>query len=195
MVYTKTGDNGTTSLVGGRRVKKYDRRVEAYGSVDELNSHVGLLAAMLLSKTTDSGIASDAGKQFELLNSQLKQIQNRLFVIQTLLATEDGETYKKLPQLSASDISDMEQWIDIIEACLPKLNSFVIAGGSVEAAEAHVARTVCRRAEREIVRLADEEPVEENLMKYINRTSDYLFVLSRFILLLDKKDEIFWSAK
>ena len=195
MVYTKTGDNGTTSLVGGRRVKKYDRRVEAYGSVDELNSHVGLLAAMLLSKSIDSKNASDACKQFELLNNQLKQIQNRLFVIQTLLATEEEETYKKLPQLLASDISDMEQWIDTIEARLPKLSSFVIAGGSIEAAEAHVARTVCRRAEREIVRLADNEPVEENLMKYINRTSDYLFVLSRFILLLEKKDEIFWSAK
>lgn len=195
MVYTKTGDNGTTSLVGGRRVKKYDRRVEAYGSVDELNSHVGLLAAMLLSKSTDSKNASDACKQFELLNNQLKQIQNRLFVIQTLLATEEEETYKKLPQLLASDISDLEQWIDTIEARLPKLSSFVIAGGSIEAAEAHVARTVCRRAEREIVRLADNEPVEENLMKYINRTSDYLFVLSRFILLLEKKNEIFWSAK
>lgn len=195
MVYTKTGDKGTTSLVGGRRVKKCDQRVEAYGSVDELNSHIGLLATMLQNKSVDLDIAFDIREQFEELHNQLKQTQNRLFVVQTLLATEDEATYSKLPQIDDSDISAMENWIDTIESRLPKLDSFVIAGGSVESAQAHVARTVCRRAEREIVRLCETEAVEEKITKFINRTSDYLFVLSRFILILENKREIFWSAK
>ncbi len=195
MVYTKTGDNGTTSLVGGKRVKKCDQRVEAYGSVDELNSHIGLLAAMLYDKSQNLDIAFDIREQYEDKHNQLKRIQNRLFIVQTLLATEKEDTYKKLPQLEADDISEMEKWIDAIEEMLPKLNSFVIAGGNIESAQAHVARTVCRRAEREIVRLSETEDVEEILMKYTNRTSDYLFVLSRLILLLDNKPEFFWSVK
>ena len=179
MVYTKTGDNGTTSLVGGKRVKKYDPRVEAYGTVDELNSHIGLLAEMI--KNENCG-------------TQLATVQNNLFIIQTLLATEDEGIYQKLPQLKEENIAEMERWIDEMEAHLPKHNKFVIPGGSIASAQAHVCRTVCRRAEREIVRLADEENVEEKIKKYINRTSDYLFVLSRFILLVTQKEEKFWSA-
>lgn len=191
MIYTKTGDKGTTSLVGGRRVKKCDQRVEAYGTVDELNSHIGMLAEMMREQARDLDVAFDVREQFEDGCKQLKWIQNQLFVIQTLLATEEEETRKKLPQLSESATGELEQWIDTMDARLPKLNSFVIAGGSIAAAQAHIARTVCRRAEREIVRLDDDEMI----MKFINRLSDYLFVISRYTLLLENKREIFWSAE
>lgn len=194
MVYTKTGDSGTTSLVGGKRVKKCHPRVEAYGTVDELNSHIGLLAEMLKEETKSSDIDLKTCEQFGTLNNQLKKTQIKLFVIQTLLATENEATYNTLPQIGDNDISETEQWIDNMEKQLPKLKNFVIPGGSLTSAQAHVARTVCRRAERETVRLADEEKVDEKLLKYINRLSDYLFILSRYILLLEKKKEIFWSA-
>lgn len=195
MVYTKTGDKGTTSLVGGRRVKKYDQRVEAYGTVDELNSHLGLLAEMLLEESQDLEIDFDIREQFEECHKQLKKTQNNLFVIQTLLATEEETIYQKLPQLGEESVAEMEHWIDEMDGKLPKLNSFVIPGGSMASAQAHVCRTVCRRAEREIVRLAEEENIEEKIKKFINRTSDYLFVTSRFILLLADKKENFWSAE
>lgn len=188
MVYTKTGDNGTTSLVGGRRVKKYDLRVTAYGTVDELNSHIGLLAEMVKQLQDLDCLKRDA------CVSQLKKVQNNLFVVQTLLATEEETIYQKLPQLKEESVAEMEHWIDEMDAQLLKLNSFVIPGGSAASAQAHVCRTVCRRAEREIVRLAEEENIEEKIKKYINRTSDYLFVISRYILLLTNKEEIFWSA-
>jgi cob(I)alamin adenosyltransferase len=195
MVYTKTGDNGTTSLVGGRRVKKYDQRVEAYGTVDELNAHIGMLATMTRDKSIDLEMAFDIREQFENCYKQLKTIQNNLFVIQTLLATEDEDTYAKLPQLRDNATQEMENWIDTIDSRLPKLKSFVIPGGTTLAAQAHIARTVCRRAERLIVLLAETEKIEENIKKYINRTSDYLFVMARFTLLLENKAEIFWSAE
>lgn len=186
MVYTKTGDKGTTSLVGGQRVKKSDSRVEAYGTVDELNSHIGLLASML----KDNG-----EEELYRIHLQLKKIQNWLFVIQTLLATEDEATYSKLPTLDDNAVAEIESWIDFMDGCLPKLKSFVIPGGSMAAAQAHVARTVCRRAERETVRLNDISAVEEKIMKFINRLSDYLFVVSRYVLFVDNKEEIFWSAE
>ena len=195
MVYTKTGDKGTTSLVGGRRVLKCDQRVEAYGTVDELNSHLGLLAEMLREASIDLEIDFDIREKFEDIYKQLKKSQNRLFVVQTLLATEDEETYKKLPQLDTEAATETESWIDGMDARLAKLNSFVIPGGSKSAAEAHVARTVCRRAERETVRLSQDEKIDENIMKYINRMSDYLFVLSRYILMLQNRKENFWSAE
>lgn len=195
MIYTKTGDNGTTSLVGGRRVKKYDQRVETYGTVDELNAHIGMLATMMRDKSIDLEMAFDVREQFENCYKQLKTAQNKLFVIQTLLATEDEETYKKLPQLDDNATDEMEAWIDDIDKRLPALKSFVIPGGTTISAQAHIARTVCRRAERQIVRLAEEENIEEKIKKYINRTSDYLFVISRFALILENKAENFWSAE
>ena len=184
MIYTKTGDKGTTSLVGGQRVKKCDQRVEAYGTVDELNSHIGMLGELII------GI-SDNEEQFRLCYKQLKWIQNQLFVIQTILATKEEDIRAKLPQLNGNATEELEKWIDAMDAKLPKLNSFVIAGGSLAAAQAHIARTVCRRAEREIVRLEEED----NLIKFINRLSDYLFVMSRYTLLLENKKENFWSAE
>ena len=195
MIYTKTGDNGTTSLVGGRRVKKYDQRVEAYGTVDELNAHIGMLATMMRDKSIDLEMAFDVREQFENCYKQLKTAQNKLFVIQTLLATEDEDTYNKLPQLDDNATDEMEAWIDDIDKRLPALKSFVIPGGTTISAQAHIARTVCRRAERQIVRLAEEENIEEKIKKYINRTSDYLFVISRFALILENKAENFWNAE
>ena len=194
MVYTKTGDKGTTSLVGGRRVKKFNPRVEAYGTVDELNSHIGLLAEMVSNSSITSTTSSNNDSSITSITSSLKKMQDCLFVIQTLLATEDESIYQKLPQLKEDAVAEVEHWIDEMEAKLPKHNRFVIPGGSLASAQAHVCRTVCRRAEREIVRLTEEETIEENIMKYINRTSDYLFVLSRYILLLEEREEHFWNA-
>ena len=166
MIYTKTGDGGTTSLVGGARVAKDDSRVEAYGTVDELNSHIGMLAEML--RATGSEHVAE-----------LKTVQRNLFTIQTLLATEDASIYERLPQLTAEDILDVERQIDSINDTLPKLKSFVIAGGNSTGAYCHICRTVCRRAERRIITLSHAAPVDGTIMKYINRLSDYLFVLGR----------------
>lgn len=195
MVYTKTGDKGTTSLVGGQRVLKCSARVEAYGTVDELNSHLGLLAVMMHEKSVNLDIPFDVREAFESLYTQIKSLQNDLFVIQTLLATEDEETYSKLASLKQESIDNMEHWIDDMESKLPRLSSFVIPGGSIESAQAHVCRTVCRRAERVVVSLAQSEKVEENIICFVNRLSDYLFVVSRYVLVVENKNEIFWSAK
>lgn len=176
MIYTKTGDKGTTSLVGGSRVSKDSPRVEAYGTVDELNSHIGLLGEMIRSK-------------HETYYKQLKRIQHNLFTIQTLLATEDEDIYQRLPHLSKAKIETVEKNIDAISKTLPKLQNFVISGGNIESAECHVARTVCRRAERCIVSLTQEAKIEDLILKYINRLSDYLFVLSRYLVVSANKAE------
>lgn len=178
MVYTKTGDKGTTSLVGGKRVSKCDPRVEAYGTVDELNSHVGLLAEY--AKAID-----------EAIYGQMKTIQDDLFTIQTLLATEDEALYAKMPQVKDEDIKKLEGWIDAADATLSKLRSFVTAGGSVAGAQAHVARCVCRRAERRVVEMSQQCDVAAELMRYLNRLSDYLFVISRKLVVSEGKTETF----
>lgn len=166
MIYTKTGDGGTTSLVGGSRVEKDNVRVEAYGTVDELNSHIGLLAECF--KPVGSGYYDE-----------LKSIQTNLFTLQTLLATEDEAIYARLPKLATEEVEILERQIDTINDLLPPLHSFVIAGGNMLGAQCHVARTVCRRAERCVVTLARETQIEDVLLRYLNRLSDYLFVLSR----------------
>ena len=176
MIYTKTGDGGTTSLVGGSRVNKDDMRVEAYGTVDELNSHIGLLAEMLR-------------PMFEGYYNELKAVQRNLFTIQTLLATEDETIYARLPQLGAEEVAKLEQQIDAITDQLPKLHSFVIAGGNLAGAQCHVCRTVCRRAERRIVTLSHGVKLDETIQRYINRLSDYLFVLARQAVVMDGKTE------
>lgn len=182
MVYTKTGDSGTTSLVGGTRVNKCDCRVEAYGTVDELNSHVGLLAEYAIS--LDTGIYD-----------QLKEIQDDLFTVQTLLATEDSALYDKMPQITEADSTRLEKWIDHTDGTLPKLHSFVMAGGNIACAQAHVSRCVCRRAERRVVELSLQAKVEPAITRYLNRLSDYLFVISRKLTILDGKAETFKKIK
>lgn len=169
MIYTKTGDGGTTSLVGGTRVKKCDPRVEAYGTVDELNAQVGLLAEM---------IRTEQAEYYGLL----KEVQNNLFIVQTLLATEADCKYE-MPPLPADAVAKMEGEIDRLQERVPKLKYFVIPGGTPAGAQCHVARTVCRRAERRIVEMAETVPVAAGISCYINRLSDFLFVLSRHLVL------------
>ena len=188
MIYTKTGDAGTTSLIGGARVAKNHPRVEAYGTVDELGAHVALLLEMMASEPSLNPCCD-----------LLRQVQRQLFTIQTLLATEaepacpppfDIEDYGR--QLIAH-CATLEQAIDTIQAALPPLRSFVIPGGSLWAAQCHVARTVCRRAERRIVELFASEPATTApaIQSYINRLSDYLFVLSRFLVVSQGNKECF----
>lgn len=176
MIYTKTGDGGTTSLVGGSRVDKDNVRVEAYGTVDELNSHVGLLAEM---------VRPMQGGYYD----ELKAVQRNLFTLQTLLATEDADIYAKLPQLQLEEVEIMERQIDTITDLLPKLHNFVIAGGNMTGAQCHVCRTVCRRAERAVVAMAHEVNVDEVILRYLNRLSDYLFVLARYAVVAEGKAE------
>ena len=176
MIYTKTGDRGTTSLVGGSRVSKDDVRVEAYGTVDELNSHIGLLAEMF---------RSQQGGYYD----ELKSVQHNLFTIQTLLATEDAQLYARLPQLQEDEVEMLERQIDTITDRLPQLHNFIIAGGNMTGAQCHVARTVCRRAERCVVALSHQSPVDDVLLRYLNRLSDYLFVLARRAVVADGKQE------
>lgn len=172
-VYTKTGDLGETSLIGGQRVRKDDLRVEAYGTVDELNAHVGLLAEM---------VHGDA----------LSLVQNDLFSIQTLLAAPDPSALPPLPPMATQVL---EQAIDNIQSQLPELHAFVLPGGNPAAAQCHVARTVCRRAERRIVSLSQHAPVDPDILSYINRLSDYLFVLARLLVVHSPQEEKVWKAQ
>ncbi len=177
-IYTKTGDDGTTGLIGGSRVKKYDVKLEAYGTVDELNSHIGLILATEI---------DDRTKQF------LLQVQSKLFIIGAQLATDvNTSSFKEQIPCREEDILVMEQEIDYLLEELPQLQNFLLPSGSIGTAYAHVARTVCRRAERRIVELAEKEEVNENLIKYVNRLSDYLFALARKITHDLKLPENLW---
>ena len=179
LVYTRTGDKGTTSLVGGTRVPKTHARLEAYGTVDELNSFIGLLITYL---------------NLEEELAFLQRVQNNLFVIGSNLATDQSITKLRAASVITEDmIADIEHRIDVVDASVPPLTAFVLPGGSRGAAVCHVCRTVCRRAERRILALAEQAEVSPELIAYINRLSDYLFVLSRKINQVDKKEEIFWN--
>ncbi|MFY9153822.1 MAG: cob(I)yrinic acid a,c-diamide adenosyltransferase [Prolixibacteraceae bacterium] len=180
-IYTRTGDNGTTGLVGGTRVKKYDIRLEAYGTVDELNSYIGLIRSKQNDKHADE---------------VLEKIQHKLFVIGSNLATEDSlETIKKQMPCKKSDVEMLENEMDLMIAVLPELRNFILPGGSETSSFCHVARTVCRRAERRIIELAEKAEVDTNLIKYINRLSDYLFLLSRKVMLDQNLPEILWNPE
>lgn len=164
-VYTKTGDKGKTSLVGGTRVSKTHVRLDAYGTVDELNSHIGwLICAVKEDLTTDF----------------LHFLQNKLFVVGSYLATEtEAMPPKSASILSQADIERAEREIDRLDAALPKLNRFVLPGGNESAARAHICRTICRRAERNVYRVLEHFPVDDNVLIFLNRLSDYFFVLAR----------------
>ena len=178
-VYTRTGDNGQTCLVGGKRVDKDCTRLEAYGTIDELNSHIGLLASMMNGQSTDT----------------LIKIQNHLFVIGSYLATDTTCTQLKTVSVVSEEMVEwIEQSIDDIDSTLPPLQSFVLPGGSIAASQAHVCRTVCRRAERRMQTLGRETNIDSCVLKYINRLSDYLFVLARKLNITDGKAELFWST-
>ena len=163
-IYTKTGDEGLTSLIGGTRVPKYDLRIESYGTVDELNSYIGLIR--------DHGIDADQ-------KDTLKERQDRLFTIGAALASDPEKSKMKIPDLHLSDITFLESQIDEMNLVLPELKHFILPGGSPVVSICHVSRCVCRRAERISVHLKEESFVDEKVIIYLNRLSDYLFVLAR----------------
>lgn len=177
-VYTKTGDAGTTSLVGGKRVPKDCARLESYGTIDELNSQVGLLLTY---------VAEQQDREC------LIGIQNCLFVVGAQLATELESAHTLQSTITADDVSALEKNIDRATEGLPKWRGFTLPGGCREAAEAHVCRTVCRRAERRILTLNSEEKVDPQLLKYINRLSDYFYVLALRLNFLHGTEEILWQ--
>jgi cob(I)alamin adenosyltransferase len=179
-IYTKTGDKGQTSLIGGTRLPKHHIRIEAYGTVDELNSHIGLLRDVTDDRTTP-----------ELLI----HIQDRLFTIGSHLAADPAKNKMQLPLVAEEDIIRLEKAIDAIDAEVPEMKSFVLPGGHVYVSYCHIARCVCRRAERSVLRLAENESVDEIHNKYLNRLSDYLFMLSRWYTLQLKAVEIPWKPK
>ncbi|WP_353134949.1 cob(I)yrinic acid a,c-diamide adenosyltransferase [Pseudopedobacter sp.] len=165
-IYTKTGDKGHTSLIGGTRVPKYHLRIEAYGTVDELNSYLGLIK----------------DQEIEHRHKEvLKEIQDRLFTIGALLASDPDKTTKKIPNLFESDVELLEKEMDLMTDKLPDLKHFILPGGCTASSFCHIARCVCRRAERLTVELSENSQVEGLVVIYLNRLSDYLFVLSRKI--------------
>lgn len=163
-IYTKTGDKGQTSLIGGTRVPKHHIRIESYGTVDELNSWIGLLRDHA---------------QEEALQELLLEVQDRLFTIGSTLAADPEKSKMKIPDLTPDDITLLEKAIDAMNEVLPPMRSFVLPGGHPVVSYTHITRCVCRRAERNVTALSETAPVDEHVLKYLNRLSDYLFVLSR----------------
>lgn len=179
-IYTKTGDIGETSLFGGRRVSKSELRIEAYGTVDELNSWIGLLR--------------DVQTEMETKNL-LKEIQDRLFTLGATLAADPENEKLKVPDLHESDIVTLENAIDKYDEKLEPLRSFVLPGGHIYVSYCHIARTVCRRAERLAVALHHTEPLHPLIVKYLNRLSDYLFTLSRKMAKDFGAEEVKWEPR
>jgi len=177
-IYTKTGDKGKTSLLSGKRVPKYHKRIEAYGTVDELNSFIGLLRSYELDNET---------------NDVLESVQNQLFIIGSSLAMDEKRPEFKLPEINMGDIETLEAEMDKIENLLPKLKSFIIPGGSQSIAVCHVCRSVCRRAERLIIELSDNEQIDELIVIYMNRLSDYFFMLARKVAFDNKIELPIWK--
>jgi cob(I)alamin adenosyltransferase len=177
-IYTKTGDTGKTSLFGGKRVSKDTLRIEAYGTVDELNSILGVCRSMNTATEVDAVFG---------------EIQNDLFMLGADLATPVDTKNKNVKRISPPDVARLEQHIDAIQPKLTPLTSFILPGGNRTAAMVHVARTVCRRAERLAVRLKREEPIGEQDVVYLNRLSDLLFVVARWINALGNMPETKWN--
>ena len=179
-IYTKTGDKGLTSLIGGTRVPKSSLRIECYGTVDELNSHIGLVR--------DQDV--NAGRR-----PLLKEIQDRLFTIGSALAADPEKSKMKLPDLHAADVTLLEDEMDRLSLDLPELRAFILPGGHPAVSHAHVARCVCRRAERLVIHLAEDAFVAELVVVYLNRLSDFLFVLSRAMAHELGVEEVTWQAR
>jgi len=179
-IYTRTGDEGTTSLFGGTRVSKADMRIDTYGTVDELNSYVGLLRDQEVNQKR---------------KDVLIEIQDRLFTIGSILATEPGRHSVKIPPLHEEDVIFLEKQMDEMDKVLPPMRFFVLPGGHPSVSFGHVARTVCRRAERLAIALHQHEQIDALVLKYLNRLSDYLFVLCRMMTLELKAEEIPWKPR
>jgi cob(I)alamin adenosyltransferase len=179
-IYTKTGDQGTTSLFGGKRVLKSDLRIDTYGTVDELNSWIGVLRDQPVNQNR---------------SALLIEIQDRLFTIGSILATESGNTKVKIPMLTETDITFLEKEIDVMDTVLPPMKFFVLPGGHQAVSFGHVTRTVCRRAERLVIALNQVDPINELVIKYLNRLSDYLFVLCRMMSTSFNAPETPWKPR
>ena len=181
MIYTKTGDKGETSLANGTRIAKSDIRIEAYGTVDELNSWVGMLRV------------SVTGYGLPVTDQQLTWLQNKLFNLGAALSLAPGEW------ITDADVHQLELWIDEMQAQVPRQKAFILPFGSEPVCRCHVCRTICRRAERKMTEIADSSTSQEEnlsvLLRFINRTSDFLFVLARFIAFAQKEEEEPWNAK
>ncbi len=179
-IYTKTGDQGQTSLIGGTRLSKADLRINAYGNVDELNSYIGLLRDQEVNE-----------KRRDLI----KEIQDRLFTIGSSLAADPEKSNLKIPDLNEQDVEMLEKEIDLMNETLPPMRNFILPGGHASISFGHIARTVCRRAERGCIALQHESFVAELVIKYLNRLSDYLFVLCRQMHQELNINEIPWKAR
>lgn len=184
-VYTRKGDSGNTSLVGGRPIRKDHVRVESYGTVDELNSLIGLARSFNSQKQQD--------KKRDALDRILQFIQQRLFDLGSELATQPGDEFEGQVKIAAEDVSWLEEVIDTMNGELEPLTSFVLPGGGTVASFLHQARAVCRRAERLTVTLAGEEEVGESVLPYLNRLSDALFVFSRWVTVTMDEPETLWQ--
>jgi cob(I)alamin adenosyltransferase len=179
-IYTKTGDDGTTGLFGGTRVKKNSLRIDAYGTVDELNAIIGIALTHSMNKA---------------ISEHLLSISSLLFTVGSDLATTHDSVFRdKTPQILQMHISLLEQHIDSYQADLPELKSFILPGGSSAAAHLHHARTVCRRAERAVVALSEIELINGTIIQFLNRLSDYLFVASRLVNFHEGIDDILWIS-
>lgn len=179
-IYTKTGDKGYTSLIGGTRVPKHHLRIESYGTVDELNSYIGLIR--------DQDILQED-------KDVLKEIQDRLFTVGSTLAADPEKSRMKIPDLVDGDIELLENEMDNMNTFLPPLKHFILPGGGTTASYCHIARCVCRRAERLAVNLSESEFVDEKVIVYLNRLSDYLFTLSRKVVFNKKSEENIWIPR
>jgi cob(I)alamin adenosyltransferase len=180
-IYTKTGDEGKTSLIGGTRVAKHHVRIEAYGTIDELNSFIGLIRDVVEEKDKCSVV--------------LQEIQDRLFTIGSSLASDPEKSRMKIPDLNAQDITLLEKEMDRMNEVLPELKSFVLPGGNMINSYCHISRCVCRRAERLATHLSEQEWVEPKVLQYLNRLSDYLFVLARMVSFNRNAREIPWKPR
>jgi cob(I)alamin adenosyltransferase len=185
-IYTRFGDTGMTSLVGGTRISKASLRLETYGTVDELNSQMGLLRTHV-ELSSDPALRESA--------AALARVQDELFDLGSLIASEPGPAHAGMPTLSPSQVERLEHEIDAWNGSLTALTSFVLPGGNLPNAQAHIVRTVCRRAERLLIHMHHEEPVELVLIQYLNRLSDWLFVYSRWTSLRLGSPEYLWNPR
>lgn len=179
-VYTKTGDKGETSLFGGKRVAKSHFRIEAYGTIDELNAHMGLVRDQEVNQSR---------------RQILKNIQDRLFTIGSILAADPDKSNLQVPDLHQADIDDLEREMDLMDNQLPPMRNFILPGGNQSVSFCHIARTVCRRAERRVVILNEKEKTFNLVLQYLNRLSDYLFVLGRKMGQELEAEEVPWTPR
>lgn len=189
-IYTKTGDKGTTRLVDGTCVEKFNSRVEAYGTVDELNSAIGVLVSLMTTNPT-----GPASENYKAISADLLKLQHWLFNAGSLLATEKNDIRAKLPQITESQIVFLEEKIDQMTATLPVLRHFILPGGELTSSQAHMCRTICRRAERrsaEVI-LPEDKNLENPILVFLNRMSDYFFTLARYLNALAEFPEITWD--